>query len=144
MFSKACEYGIRAATYIALQSLGGKRVSLRDIARNIDSPEAFTAKILQLLSRHNIVESVKGAAGGFEIDRVNIDKIRLSHIVAAIDGNDIYVGCGLGLKECNADKPCPVHDHFVAIRNDLQEMLENTSLYAMTTGLETGQTYLRR
>ena len=144
MFSKACEYGIRAATYIALQSLGGRRVSLRDIARNIDSPEAFTAKILQQLSKNNIVESVKGAAGGFEIERVNMEKIRLSHIVAAIDGNAVYVGCGLGLKECNADKPCPVHDRFVAIRNELQEMLENTSLYAMTAGLETGQTYLRR
>jgi Rrf2 family protein len=144
MFSKACEYGIRAATYIALQSLGGRRVSLKDIARNIDSPEAFTAKILQQLSRNNIVESVKGAAGGFEIDRTNIDKIRLSHIVAAIDGDQIYVGCGLGLKECNADKPCPVHDRFVAIRNDLQEMLESTSLYDMTVGLEIGQTYLRR
>ena len=144
MFSKACEYGIRAATYIALQSLGGRRVSLKDIARNIDSPEAFTAKILQQLSRNNIVESVKGAAGGFEIDKANIDKIRLSQIVAAIDGDQIYVGCGLGLKECNADKPCPVHDRFVAIRNDLQEMLENTSLYDMTPGLEIGQTYLRR
>lgn len=144
MFSKACEYGIRAATYIALQSLGGRRVSLRDIAMNIDSPEAFTAKILQQLSKNNIVESVKGAAGGFEIERANMDKIRLSHIVAAIDGNAVYVGCGLGLKECNADKPCPVHDRFVAIRNELQEMLENTSLYAMTAGLETGQTYLRR
>jgi len=144
MFSKACEYGIRAATYIALQSLGGRRVSLRDIARNIDSPEAFTAKILQQLSKNNIVESVKGAAGGFEIERANMEKIRLSHIVAAIDGNAVYVGCGLGLKECNADKPCPVHDRFVAIRNELQEMLENTSLYAMTAGLETGQTYLRR
>ena len=144
MFSKACEYGIRAATYIALQSLGGRRVSLRDIARNIDSPEAFTAKILQQLSRNNIVESVKGAAGGFEIGRANIDIIRLSHIVAAIDGDQIYVGCGLGLKECNADKPCPVHDRFVAIRNDLQEMLESTSLYDMTVGLEIGQTYLRR
>jgi len=144
MFSKACEYGIRAATYIALQSLGGRRVSLRDIARNIDSPEAFTAKILQQLSKNNIVESVKGAAGGFEIERANMEKIRLSHIVAAIDGNAVYVGCGLGLKECNADKPCPVHDRFVSIRNELQEMLENTSLYAMTAGLETGQTYLRR
>lgn len=144
MFSKACEYGIRAATYIALQSLGGRRVSLRDIARSIDSPEAFTAKILQQLSKNNIVESVKGAAGGFEIERANMEKIRLSHIVAAIDGNAVYVGCGLGLKECNADKPCPVHDRFVAIRNELQEMLENTSLYAMTAGLETGQTYLRR
>lgn len=144
MFSKACEYGIRAATYIATQSLTGRRVSLKEIAEEIDSPMAFTAKILQQLSRNQIVDSAKGAAGGFEIERARIDQIRLGDIVFAIDGNTIYAGCGLGLRECNAAKPCPVHDKFVAIRNDLQHMLENTSLYEMTLGLEAGLTYLKR
>lgn len=144
MFSKACEYGIRAAVYIALQSVEGKRVSLKEIAEEIDSPIAFTAKILQQLSKSGIVDSVKGAAGGFEIEKENIDKVKLSAIVHAIDGDKIFVGCGLGLKECNANKPCPVHDKFINIRNDLRDMLENTSLYEMTTGLEAGVTYLRR
>ncbi|SHJ10641.1 RrF2 family transcriptional regulator [Pseudozobellia thermophila] len=144
MFSKACEYGIRASTYIALQSLEGRRVSLKEIAEEIDSPVAFTAKILQLLSKNNIVDSVKGAHGGFEINKEKIDKLKLSQIVDAIDGDKIYAGCGLGLKECNADKPCPVHDKFVEIRNDLKQMLENTSLFEMTAGLEVGLTYLKR
>lgn len=144
MFSKACEYGIRSATYIASQSLEGNRVSLKGIAEEIDSPVAFTAKILQLLSKNNIINSVKGAYGGFEIDKARIDSLKLSEIVNAIDGNKIYVGCGLGLKECNANKPCPVHDKFVEIRNDLRKMLENTSLYEMTAGLDTGLTFLKR
>lgn len=144
MFSKACEYGIRAATYIAMQSLEGRRVSLKEIAEEIDSPVAFTAKILQILSKNNIVDSVKGAYGGFEIPRTQIDKLKLSEIVNAIDGDTMYVGCGLGLKECNANKPCPVHEKFVKIRNDLKQMLENTSLYEMTAGLEVGLTYLKR
>lgn len=144
MFSKACEYGIRAATYIASQSMVDRRVSLKEIAKEIDSPVAFTAKILQQLSRNQIVDSVKGAAGGFEMEKTNIDNIKLSQIVFAIDGNDVYVGCGLGLKKCNANKPCPVHDKFVEIRDDLKNMLENTSLYEMTAGLEVGLTYLKR
>jgi len=144
MFSKACEYGIRAATYIAMQSLEGRRVSLKEIAEKIDSPVAFTAKVLQLLSKNKIVDSAKGAHGGFEITRRQIDEIMLSQIVNAIDGDTIYAGCGLGLKECNANKPCPVHDKFVEIRNDLKQMLENTSLYEMTAGLEVGLTYLKR
>ena len=37
MFSKACEYGIRAVVYIAEQSQNDTRVSLKDIARQIDS-----------------------------------------------------------------------------------------------------------
>ena len=96
MFSKACEYGIRASIYIASQSMEGKRVSLREIAGEIDSPMAFTAKILQQLSRSRIVDSVKGAAGGFEIEIERIKKVKLSEIVYAIDGNNVYMGCGLG------------------------------------------------
>ena len=144
MFSKACEYGIRAATYIASQSLEGRRVSLKEIAKEIDSPVAFTAKILQQLSKNQIVDSIKGAAGGFEIQRNGIDAINLSQIVYAIDGDNVYTGCGLGLRKCNANKPCPVHDKFVQIRNDLRYMLENTSLYEMTAGLEVGLTFLKR
>ena len=66
MFSKACEYAIKASIYIAISSLEGKRVTPKQISEEIDSPTAFTAKILQALVRNNIVNSVKGAYGGFE------------------------------------------------------------------------------
>tara|TARA_R110002012_G_scaffold51174_8_gene132356 strand:- start:384 stop:818 length:435 start_codon:yes stop_codon:yes gene_type:complete len=144
VFSKACEYGIRATLHIALLSMDGVRVSLKDIARDIDSPVAFTAKILQQLARNNIIDSVKGPVGGFEIQKDKIASIKLSQIVFAIDGDSIYRGCGLGLKECNALEPCPLHEKFVLIRNDLKEMLETTSLYELTKGLDVGLTFLKR
>lgn len=144
MFSKACEYGIKAALYIATQSLQGERVMLKEIAREINSPEAFTAKILQQLARRRIVDSLKGPYGGFLIEKDRLDKIPLSEIVSAIDGDEIYRGCGLGLKQCNAKQPCPLHDKFVEIRNNLRKMLENTSLYELATGLEVGLTFLKR
>ncbi|SMC54194.1 RrF2 family transcriptional regulator [Cellulophaga tyrosinoxydans] len=144
MFSKACEYGIKATIYIAHQSLESNRVSLKGIAEEINSPEAFTAKILQQLVKNNIIDSVKGAMGGFQIDKDEISKIKLSQIVYAIDGNKVYTGCGLGLHTCNDKKPCPVHDNFISIRNDLKKMLETTSLLTMTKGLDVGLTYLKR
>lgn len=144
MFSKACEYGIRATLYIASKSLDGERVSLKDIALKIDSPEAFTAKILQEVSRNNIVRSVKGPSGGFEIAVDDMKKVMLSRIVDAIDGDAIYRGCGLGLKECDASHPCPVHDQFVAIRDELSRMLNTTSLYEVAAGLKEGVTFLKR
>ena len=49
MFSKACEYAIRSCIYIASVSIQGKRVGLIDVAEKIQSPEAFTSKILQKL-----------------------------------------------------------------------------------------------
>lgn len=144
MFSKACEYGIRATIFIALNSLEDKRVSLKDIAEEIDSPVAFTAKILQQLARNSIVDSVKGPAGGFEISPEQIRLIRLSQVVDAIDGDDIYRGCALGLKDCDANKPCPMHDRFVVIRDNLQEMLESTTLHTLASDLEVGRTFLKR
>jgi Rrf2 family protein len=144
MFSKACEYGIRATLYIAMNSLNGERVSLRDITGKIDSPEAFTAKILQQLVHHNIIHSVKGATGGFEMPNEKMSEIMLSHIVSAIDGDHIFTGCALGLSECSETHPCPVHAHFTLIRNELRAMLENTSIYQLAQGVETGLTFLKQ
>ena len=144
MFSKACEYAIRATIHIAVQSTQGKRVSLKDIAKAIDSPEAFTAKIMQQLSRDAIIDSIKGPSGGFTIDKENMSKIKLSQIVSAIDGDSIFNGCGLGLKKCSENHPCPVHDKFKAIREALKDMLENTSVYELSIGLTSGLTFLKR
>ncbi|CAM4111175.1 RrF2 family transcriptional regulator [Gillisia limnaea] len=144
MFSKACEYGIRATIYIAMQSLQGNRVNLKEISKEIDSPVAFTAKILQQLAKNDIINSVKGPTGGFEINKKDIDSIKLIHIVSAIDSDKIFNGCGLGLKECNEDFPCPVHFQFKEIRDNLKKMSSETSIYELATGLEVGLTFLKR
>lgn len=144
MFSKACEYGIKASIFIAEQSLIGRKVSLRDIAEAIESPIAYTSKILQRLSKSNIITSEKGPTGGFSIDKGELEKIKLSSIVYAIDGDNIYKGCGLGLKNCNADKPCPVHHRFIVIRDELKNMLETTSLKSLAIDLEKGLSFLKR
>ncbi|WP_310993997.1 RrF2 family transcriptional regulator [Aequorivita marina] len=144
MFSKACQYGIKASVYIASQSALGIRVSLKEIASNVNSPEAFTAKILHKLAKENILTSLKGPNGGFEIPQGAAEKIRLSNIVSAIDGDSIYTGCAMGFDSCDASKPCPMHSKFVDIRNNLRVMLENTSLYELANGLDVGMSFLKR
>lgn len=144
MFSKACEYGIRSAIYIAEQSLESKKLSLRTVAEAIDSPEAYTSKILQLLSRSQIIISEKGPTGGYSMDRTKLEKVTLSDIVFAIDGDNVYEGCGLGLKRCNEKKPCPVHFQFKKIRNELKEMLETTTLLDLALGMKNGVSVLKR
>jgi Rrf2 family protein len=143
MFSKTCEYGIRATIFIASESYQDKRVGLKDIAKKIDSPEAFTAKILQILSRNNIIHSIKGVGGGFEIPKETMNQIKLEQIVTAIDGDRVFTGCGLGLLHCSEEHPCPVHDKFKSIRNELAFMLENTNLEELAMGIKSGDTFLR-
>jgi Rrf2 family protein len=144
MFSKACEYGIKAAIFIAVKSEQENRVSLNEIAKEINSPIAFTAKVLQQLTKNGIVDSVKGPKGGFEIDKNKIADIKLSKIVSAIDGDAIYKGCGLGFHNCNENKPCPVHHKFKLIRDDLKQMLETTSLLDLSNDINNGITFLKR
>lgn len=128
MFSKTCEYGLRAVIYIAEQSSLGNKVGLKAIAEAIDSPEAFTGKILQILTKNAIITSIKGPYGGFIIEDYKVSELRLSEIVKVLDGDKIYTGCGLGLKQCNAKSPCPLHYKFVEIRNGLKNMLESNTL----------------
>lgn len=144
MFSKACEYGIRAIIYIATESLDNRRVKIGDVADNTGSPEAFTAKVLGLLTRHRIVNSLKGPYGGFEISISRMKEIRLSDIVFAIDGDSIYRGCALGLSECNAAEPCPMHEKFVKVRSELRKMLETTTIHDLATKLQAGESILIR
>lgn len=144
MFSRACEYGIKAIIYIATQSLDNNRVKIGDVATNTGSPEAFTAKILGTLTKSKFVNSLKGPYGGFDIDIKTMKSTKMSDIVLVLDGDSIYNGCGLGLKECNAKEPCPMHDKFVKIRTELKKMLETTTIYDLATKTKSGKSILLR
>lgn len=141
MFSKACEYAIRATLYVALQSKNGIRPRLEEIAKAVDSPIAFTAKIMQKLAKSSVIESKKGPTGGFFI--ASSSKTKLIDIVRAIDGDIIYNGCALGLAVCSETNPCPLHKDFVIIRSNLKEMLTNTEIMSLVGKLESEHTFLK-
>lgn len=142
MFSKSCEYGIRAIIYIAAENEKGKKVGIAEICENIEAPAHFTAKILQILSRNRIVNSQKGVNGGFYMDQYQRE-LKLIEIVTAIDGKAIFTGCGLGLKQCSESNPCPLHNKFKAIRNDLKKMLESTTIDELGKNLKKGKSVLK-
>ena len=144
MFSKACEYAIKATIFIADKSHNSYKVSLIEVAQAIDSPTAYTSKILQKLVKNGVLQSDKGPTGGFSINKDKLTEIKLSTIVSAIDGDSIYKGCGLGLHRCNEKLPCPVHDQFKQVRDQLKTMLESTTIHSLTTDLNNGLTFLKR
>lgn len=129
MFSKSCEYGLRATIYIAKQSLSGNKIGAKKISEAIGSPEAFTGKILQELTKNNIVKSIKGPYGGFLIEEIEMKKIKLKDVVRVLDGNKTYSGCGLGLELCSEKEPCFLHFQFKKVRRELKKMLNENSIY---------------
>lgn len=142
MFSKSCEYAIRAIIYIASENEQGKKVGISEICENIEAPEHFTAKILQILSRNRIVNSQKGVHGGFYLDEYQKD-LKLIDVVMAIDGKALFTGCGLGLKHCSETNPCPLHNKFKAVRNDIKKMLEDTTIEELGKSLKKGKSVLK-
>ena len=142
MFSKACEYAIRSSIYISSQTLAGRKVSLVDVAEKIKSPEAFTSKILQKLVKNNIIISVKGPGGGFQVDLAKLESIKLKMIVEAFEG-DILQRCSLGLSECSDIQPCPFHHKYKPVKEKLLHIFDNTSLMDLIKGIVNGETFLR-
>lgn len=141
MFSKACEYGLKAFIYLAQEYHTDKNIGIKEIARQSNTPEPFCAKVLQLTAKHGLLHSVKGPHGGFRLKRTP-EKIRLADIVDVIDGNHLYTGCALGFKECSAKNPCPIHDKFMEVRQNLKVMLLTTSLQELSESVKAGKTNL--
>lgn len=144
MLSKACEYGIRAMLYIASKTPHGERTRLKEIANKVGAPEAFTAKVLQNLVKNGILLSTTGPKGGFYIEPEKADSLKLIEIVKAIDGDRLFKGCGLGLKECDDEKPCPVHYEFKKVRDELEKMFSNMSVGELARDVGDEIVFLRR
>jgi Rrf2 family protein len=143
MFSKTCEYAIRATIFIAQKSRQGERAGIKDIAKGIEAPEHFIAKVLQELSRKSLVLSAKGPNGGFYHNQESAQST-LADIVRTIDGDKIFNGCGLGLKQCSESHPCPLHHEFKKVRNEIQRMLEKARIGTLSRELENQLSFLKR
>jgi Rrf2 family protein len=144
MLSKACQYAIKATIIIARQSQLDQHVSLKSVAKEIKTPVAFTAKILQRLAREGCIQSVKGQEGGYKIPKSKLSKLTLIQIVKAIDGDSIYTSCILGLAQCSEQHPCPVHGSFKVIRGRFRNMLESTRIVSLAKELDEGSTFLKK
>ena len=143
MFTKACEYAIRAALYISIKSIKGSRLGIPEIAGEIDAPEPFTAKILQILVREKIISSIKGPNGGFYLDP-KAKPASLAAIVKAIDGSDDALHtCTLGLKECSDKFPCPIHHQIKKYKERLRKVMKETTLQELSADLSRGKTFLK-
>jgi Rrf2 family transcriptional regulator, iron-sulfur cluster assembly transcription factor len=141
LLSKSCEYAIRATIFIAKKSYKSERSGIIEISEEIGSPKHFTAKILQILVRKNVILSAKGPTGGFYVDANR--NLKLIDVIYAIDGNELFTSCALGLKKCSDKKPCPVHHQIAPVREQLFQIFSNKSVQDLTQGFDLDQYFLK-
>lgn len=141
MISKACKYGIRAVILVASKAEGSVKLNVKYIVKEVDAPEAFTAKILQTLNKHRIITSLKGPYGGFYMEEYQLEQ-PVMHIVNAIDGMSVFGECGLGLKQCSEKHPCPMHDQYEIARDAQTSACQNTTIRKLATELNQGTSFI--
>lgn len=142
MLAKSTEYAIRALVYIQLQNWKDKRPGVIEIAKEIDAPTAYSAKILQTLTRHRLVDSMKGRGGGFFFYD-NIANITLYDVIHVMEGDGCFNRCGFGLKYCNETKPCPLHERYKVIKDEFLNIAKTETIQSISKKIEDGKAYLK-
>ena len=138
LFSRACEHGIRAMLHLASQP-ERQMVLVRDIAEALDIPCPFLSKVVQTLARRGLINSHKGRGGGITLSRPARD-ITLLEVVEALDGPGLTQTCVLGLPECSDAAPCPLHQKWGKIRDEIVGLLSQQDLAAFSGQLSPEQT----
>jgi len=127
MFNKETEYALRGLVYIKLQNLKERRPGTSEVAREIDAPPFYIAKILQRLVRSGFLKSVKGKGGGFYFEPGK-PELPLKKLIAATEGDRSFSGCGFGLKECSSDNPCPLHEKYIYVRDSVSRLVSEETV----------------
>ncbi|MDO9040016.1 MAG: Rrf2 family transcriptional regulator [Bacteroidota bacterium] len=143
MLSKAAEYAIRSMVYIWMMNQKGTRPGYRTIAIEVGSPEHFTAKVLQTMTRFNLVKAGKGRGGGFYFENPE-KELPVFEIIKAIDGNKFFSSCAFGFENCSCANPCPMHDEFMIIRNNYTEMVQKVTVQSMAEKIINGTASLNQ
>jgi Rrf2 family protein len=117
----------------ALSCLSTDRVLLiREVADLTGIQKPYLAKIINLLTKKNLVTTKRGHSGGIGLARPAED-IALIEIVEAVEGKSWLGGCLLGLRECNSQHICPTHDLWTETKGRLREAMTNATLAEVIT-----------
>ncbi len=141
MFSKSTEYALRAVVYLAKNSSEEERLGIKTIAGDLGFPESYLGKVLQHLVKKKIIFSSKGPTGGFYATNHTLN-ISLLDIIDANEGLSFFKRCGLGLVECDDEKPCPIHNKYHVFRDGLYKSLSEKKVGKILNDLENGMAFI--
>jgi Rrf2 family protein len=120
------EYTVRAMLHLAAQPQG-MLVQIYDIAQQWDIPENFLRKIVQLLTKSNLVLSHRGVGGGIELARPAQD-ITLLEVIEAAEGKLALNKCLIRPGFCPRDSWCAAHLVWNEEQESMKEILRSKSI----------------
>lgn len=141
MLSYTCKTAIKAVIYLASRSIAGEKAGIKETASHINASEHTVGKILQTLARQGIINSLKGPSGGFFITESQQEQ-SISRIVESIEGKAVFKECGLGLSQCSAAHPCPIHDEYKVARDLVEKLFREKKIKDLSDPVTSGVAYL--
>jgi Rrf2 family protein len=141
MLSLTCKTAIKAVIYLASKFESAEKAGIKEIAEFIDASEHSVAKMLQTLVKEGVINSIKGPNGGFFVTAQQ-KRQPIIHIIKAIDGNEVFKQCGLGLSKCSSTRPCPIHNDYKAVRDLFEKLCTDKKLVDLCEPVNDGLAYL--
>lgn len=127
--TRAADYASRVMVHLAGLP-AGTRCSLPALAEAIEVPEQFLSKVLQMLGRSRLIQSQRGASGGFELS-ADPERISLLEVVEAVEGPiqlNLCTGPGDG---CGRRTHCAVHLVWMEAQEALVSVLRKATIAGM-------------
>ena len=127
-------YALKATALLA-RRYGQAAIPVREIAEEEELPEKFLEIILLELKNARIVESVRGAKGGYRLRRTP-SEVPLSEIIRLMDGAIAPFGDAEQLRILMTTDPKhrAIYNVFMDVRNAAVRILEHTTLADLSRG----------
>lgn len=130
--SKKSEYALRALLFLA-ETWGDGVVKTKEIAEQASIPQSFLEQILLQLNTARILESVKGAEGGYRL-RKPPEEINIGNVIRIFEGalapmHDLEK---LNEKVDNSGRFVGLYKLLLEVRNAVSDVLDNTTLAELT------------
>ncbi|MEO0367372.1 MAG: Rrf2 family transcriptional regulator, partial [Pseudomonadota bacterium] len=103
-------------------------VALVDVAVRQNLSLAYLEQLFRSLKKARLVDSVRGAKGGYRLAR-DEKSISLADILIAA-GEKLNLACGAG-DTCSEVDPCLTHDIWNGLSKELLGFLDSKSLYSL-------------
>ncbi len=130
--TRLTDYAVRAVLHLAAHGSNGP-VPAAEIAREQGIPLDYVPKVLQALSRADLVTTYAGRSGGAQLRR-SAEEITVLDVVEAGQGPMALNRCLLRKGQCPRDVFCPVHAVWAAAQSDLKQRLRDTNIAGLVEG----------
>lgn len=127
--SKLADYAV-----VVLASLGKSNESLMtasELSLLTRLPEPTVAKVLKILTKAELLISVRGVNGGYKLAKP-LEVMSIADIVSAVDGPVALTACVDGIESvCDYESSCPVKGRWDGVNAAVRGALESVSLVDM-------------